>query len=123
MEQMNPNNPHMYRPEKDAEDLQCTDFNQCIADRPTEQLAYFLAVNEQCESMFHEQNPAEQARKRQEVDDDTYLRLGMVALHFTDKVQWEQGHLNRAFNKLLSHIGMELGVRQGVLAKEGVSAQ
>lgn len=122
MKNPNQDNTRMYRPEQVAEDLKYTDFNQWIADRPTEELAYFLAVNEQCESMFNEQDPAEQARKRQEVDDDTYLRLGMVALHFTDKVQWEQRHLDSAFNKLMSHIGMELGVRQGVLVKEGVSA-
>lgn len=120
MEQRNPQgNERMYRPEKVAEDLQYTDFSQWIADPSDEELAYFLAVNEQCESMFNEQNPAEQARKRQEVDDDTYLRLAMIALHFTDKVQWDENHLYAAYDKLVTHIGMELGVRQGVLVQEG----
>lgn len=116
---MTTNQEYRYDPQQIANDLQYTDFSQWLDARTPEELAHFIAVNEQYETMAHEQNPTEQARKRQELDENTVLRLGMVALHFTDKVQWSQEHLDKTFNKLIAHVGMELASREGVLQYEG----
>lgn len=116
------NNERMFNPQDVAEDIKYTDFNQWLTDRSDEELAYFMNVGEQFESLVNENKPGEQSRKRREIDDDTLLRLHIVSLNFTDKLDWSERNTDAAYNKLMVHVGYEVTRRTGMVTKEGLAA-